>query len=328
MSSSPTRGAALALALLAGCKARPASPAATPVTVLNGQGVRAQVPPHLRDDPAAYESFVKQVVYRTALLQRAAHERLALTPAERAAVDATLPSREATRDYLRRQGLTYEDYAKEAYEVGLIQKMERRDVFDRVSVAPAELRQAYAADPNGPRGPRSFLTAIALPGGCARTEQAARLANALGAAILPIRGHRLDVERLARAAGLDSSQMWLLDLHFDAQGQPAAVASYDRSRDAGGPAVGPALFAALGAWATHASLLNVFPPACVDGSLWVARLVAQAEARRLRFDEASDELEAPLLADRQKKAFDSYVDSVLAQARATIIPVAKLEGRP
>ena len=72
----------------------------------------------------------------------------------------------------------------------------------------------------------------------------------------------------------------------------------------------------------------MFPPTCIDGSLWVARQVAQAEARRLRFDEVADEVEAPLLADRQKKAFDAYVDSVLARTQATLIPAAKLEGRP
>jgi len=330
MSSSRTdclRDGAIALLLLAACKAPPAVSSA-PVTVVNGQQVRAAVPAQARTDPAAYESFVKQLVYRTAVLQGAAAGQVALTAAERAAVEATLPSRAATREYLRQQGITYEEYAKEAYEVALVQKMERRDVFDRVSVDPAELQRAYAADPEGPRGPRGFLTAIALPGACAAPERAARLADALAAAVLPITGHRLDMRALAGTARLDPSQAWAIDIHLDSRGQPAAVASYDRSRDAGGPNVGPALFTALAAWAARANLLAVFPPTCVDGSLWVARQVGFAESRRLRFDEAWDELESPLLADRQRKAFDAYVDAVLARTHATVIPIAKLEGRP
>src|SRR6185295_13427916 len=131
MSSSRTdclRDGAIALLLLAACKAPPAVSSA-PVTVVNGQQVRAAVPAQARTDPAAYESFVKQLVYRTAVLQGAAAGQVALTAAERAAVEATLPSRAATREYLRQQGITYEEYAKEAYEVALVQKMERRDVF-------------------------------------------------------------------------------------------------------------------------------------------------------------------------------------------------------
>jgi hypothetical protein len=271
MSSSVTR--ALALLVLLGCK-KPAPP------------------------PAVHDP---QVVYRTAILQRAAREGVALTAAERAAVDASLPSRNATRDYLRRQGVTYEQYAKEAYDVALIQKMERRDVFDRVTIDPDELRKAYEA--RAPAGPRLFVTAIALVGGCAKHEQAERLANVLREATLPLRGHRLDSKGVGDG--------WALDVHFDARGHPVAIASYDRSRDAAGPTVGPALFTALGAWAGSATLLNVLPPTCIDGSLWVARKVGEAEARPLRFDEASDELEAPLLADRQRKAFNAYVDSVL-----------------
>src|SRR5205823_4381351 len=127
--------------VLAGCRPSApssASPAATVeptrIAVVNGEEIRALVPPQLRADPAAYQSFARQFVYRAALRQRARAQDVALTAAERAGVDATLPPLKAVQDMLRRQGMSYDSYRQEAYDVALVQKMERREVFDRVTV--------------------------------------------------------------------------------------------------------------------------------------------------------------------------------------------------
>jgi hypothetical protein len=278
----------------------------------------------LARDPAAWRSFALQAGYRAAVLQAARRAGVALTADERAAVDATLPSQAATRDWLRAEGIGYDAYIKEAHDVALIQKMERRDVFDAVTVDAGELQRAFAAA--APKGPRRFITAIALVGGCARAAEGARLLTALGTATPPNAGHRLDAARLARAAQLDGVRSWALDLHLDGAGRPAAVAGYDRAEDALAPTVGPALVEALAAWAKNVRAGELFAPRCIDGSLWIARLVATADDRPLRFDEAADELAAPLLAARQKRAFDSYVDGVLAQAHVTVVPPANQEA--
>ncbi len=336
MSSSPTDIAKWAALLLvaAGCKLGGGDSARTPaaepmrVAVVNGEEVSERVPPQLKSDPAQYRAFVEQIIYRKAVLQRAARQGVELTAAERAAVVATLPSRAATKEYLRTQGITYEAYIKDAYDVGLIQKMERRDVFDSMTIDPGEIKHAYAADSKGLSGPRHFITAMALLGGCGETAAAARLASALGTAALPSQGHRLDTAKLSRAAGLDASHLWSLDLHLDGAGRPAAVIGYDRSRDALAPPIGPALVDAIAAWVKAARPGDVWAPKCIDGSLWLAQQVGAADARRLRLDEVGDELEAPLLAQRQKQAFNHYVDAVLAETRASIIAVANPRERP
>src|SRR5207237_683356 len=76
----------------------------TRIAVVNGEEIRALVPPQLRADPAAYQSFARQFVYRAALRQRALSQDVALTAAERAGVDATLPPLKSVQDMLRRQG--------------------------------------------------------------------------------------------------------------------------------------------------------------------------------------------------------------------------------
>jgi hypothetical protein len=319
------RSLALASLLWAGCKSPAPSSTTTRIATVNGEQVRAVVPPQLRGDSAAYQSFARQFVYRAAIAQKARAEGVTLTAAERAAVDANLPSLPSVKEWLRAQSLSWDDYKKDAYAVALVQKLEQRDVFARVNIGVEELKAAYNADASGPRGPRRFVAAVAILGGCDQAEAGKKLAKAMWEMVLPWDGHRIDVAKVAAAAGLDGARLWALDLHLDAAGKPVTLASYDRARDAAGPMVGPPLTDALAAWVQKAGPLDVFTPRCIDGALWVAREVGQAGDRRLRFDEAADELEAPLLFARQKDAFNAYVDGTLQRTQATIVP---LGGRP
>jgi hypothetical protein len=92
-------------------------------------------------------------------------------------------------------------------------------------------------------------------------------------------------------------------------------------------ALSPDDVAALGAWAVAAARPGAQRSLCAADVRWVAHVVGRALPGPLSFDDAGEEVEARARAQLERRAFDAWVERVLADARPTIVdPHARAEA--
>jgi hypothetical protein len=293
------------------------------VATVSGEPVRAVVPPHLDADPEAYRAFTRQLVYRTAVRQRAAAAGVTLDAAERAAALASVPPPAAMAAWLAGRGESYADAQHEALAVALIQKMERREVFDKIAIGEAEIAAIFAERQADALAPRRYLTALALrTPGCSAAQLAAGRALAAVLAGASVDGHRVDAAAAARAAGLGPADVWAIDVHLDANWQVAAAEPLDRG-DGAAPPFGPDHITALAIWAQDTQE-PVYAAECREGTVWTARFVDDTRERPLELADVADEIEAALRAERERPAFAAWVEQVLATTPADLVALEEV----
>jgi hypothetical protein len=111
----------------------------TTVAEVNGEPLRVRMPPS--NDPDQRKAFLDQEIYRFAMLQRAKKAGVQLSDEEIAAKRQQEPTPAQLADFLASEGRTLDDFHQQQNQIALIQKMEAREVFSKVQVPEAQIRE-------------------------------------------------------------------------------------------------------------------------------------------------------------------------------------------